>query len=122
MNKQELQEIRDELKGISKYPWHYDEESESVFEIEEEEVITRGIYSKEGPLNKGEEYELFGEKDADFIAKAPGRIEKLLDEVDGLRSHIIKHSNISNHGEVCFCSICNEKKKLCSTASVKVEY
>ena len=85
ITKEELDEWRKLCDEATEGPWCVDEIEDHY---DEPYVCSRGVRSKKGGLNKGEEFELFDENDADFIATARTAMLRLLDENAKLRERV----------------------------------
>lgn len=88
-----IQEIRERVEKATSGPWKIHEVHDSCCdyardwetdEIPDHEPESRGMTCPDGGLNHGEDYELFTEPDATFIAHAREDIPYLLSELDRL--------------------------------------
>jgi hypothetical protein len=82
----EIKTLRGLLEKATPGEWEVHEiESSEMYCDDCDKIVSRGIRTPEGGLNKGVEYELFDKADAELIAAARNHLPALIAEVERLR-------------------------------------
>lgn len=86
MTNDEINNYHSLCKAATRGPWMVDVilASDADPDCGSDEVISRGLRSEYSGLNKGLEYEMFSEADAEFIAAARTALPDALDEIERL--------------------------------------